>query len=68
MTSRKMERAGTLGISRRAANSSHSTHPLVNPAPVSLMDQLARHMFSKKHRDDLASWQTLDSGPVAAAT
>lgn len=63
-----MERGGALEVSRRAASTAYSTHPLINPAPVSLMDRLAANMFLTKHRDDLAPWQDVQLGPEAAAS
>ena len=68
ITARKMERGGGLEVSRRAASTAYSTHPLINPAPVSLMDRLAANMFLTKHRDDLAPWQDVQLGPEAAAS
>jgi hypothetical protein len=62
-----MEHGGALEVSRRAASTAYSTHPLINPAPVSLTDRLAVNMFLNKHRDDVASWQVVQSAPEGAA-
>ena len=62
-----MEHGGALEVSRQAASSTYSTHPLINPAPLPLMDRLAENMFSTKHADDVASWQVVQSAPAALA-
>lgn len=68
MTSRKMERAGALEVSRRANSNAYSTHPLINPAPVGLLDRLAGNMFLKRHSDDLKPWQIVELSPKPATS
>jgi hypothetical protein len=56
--SRKMERGGALEVARAAQRDGYSTHPLINPSPLPLMDRLGAQMLAPTHRDDMTSWQT----------
>jgi hypothetical protein len=62
-----MQRGGAREVSRRAASTAYSTHPLINPAPLSLMDRLAMNMLKPKHKDDISSWQVVQLAPAAVA-
>ena len=57
---RKMQRGGAHEVSRAAQRDGHSTHPLINPSPLPLMDRLGAQMLAPTHRDDLTTWQGLN--------